>query len=444
MRTAVVAILIGFCFIACGKDGKSFLGLNFGTSDSGGGNGAGNKVYESYIVDPANLAAYKKYVSPLEGGSPDERRRWLNFLRYKTWYVAPVELQEISKDTLGVSFSEDQTQQLAIQTSKEIWIKASTFNTMSERDQANLIIHELVMSLYFIKYKSMTDFCHLLHKGIPGYDCRPMSELDELYPERVPQPLNVQDYQNIRRVTAFFIEMTEGRERTSEEIIRVLRENHFDSRLTALPSDHPPSKVPEEITLSSFNLTEVFEQLKAVNALPDKCNFVEMGVSEDCYVDVFDRSEEVGNTGVMVTYSVMGISPKKTAERMSEESFIRGLPLKAIRSQDTDGNDFYLISLVSKFKTEPEFGDRFRSTFLRAEINPLSPERSLKVNAVVSIPGVIIRVVKDGNGKTLRCDTDRPKARTPAEDVIVVTREDKHLPMLKWIAKRMPAHVICQ
>ncbi len=137
--------------------------------------GSSNDPNAKYAVDPSSLSAYKKYLEPIasnialresaaNGNSNNgyfTALRWQNFLKYKTWYVGPVDLPKISKDVLGTSFSSDQTQQLAFQTATTIWIQQDLFSQMTERDQANLLIHEFVMGVYFLKYKSFTEFCRI-------------------------------------------------------------------------------------------------------------------------------------------------------------------------------------------------------------------------------------------------------------------------------------------
>ena len=136
-----------------------------GTSDSGGGTGMNGKVFESYIVDPTQLPAYKQHLEVLlaniKSEKPDEPADYDKIFKIKTWYVAPIELDKISKDVLGVSFIKSDTQQIARQTSKEVWIDKRAYDAMNSQDQAKLLLHELVMNIYFFKFMTMTEMCRV-------------------------------------------------------------------------------------------------------------------------------------------------------------------------------------------------------------------------------------------------------------------------------------------
>lgn len=51
--------------------------------------------------------------------SPETEKMWVEIFKLRTWYIAPVDLTNVSKDTLGVSFFNNETQQIARQTSSE-------------------------------------------------------------------------------------------------------------------------------------------------------------------------------------------------------------------------------------------------------------------------------------------------------------------------------------
>ena len=186
-----------------------------GTSDSGGGTGIDGKVFESYIVDPTQLPAYKQYLDSLLKNIKSETSdgsRYDAIFKIKTWYIAPVELDKISKDVLGISFLKSDTQQIARQTTKEVWIDKSIFEKMNPKEQSELLLHELVMNMYFFKFMTISEVCKMSimtagEKNSEGC-LRNGVILDKAIPPEKTHPLTDQDNENIRFVTGWLLQNT--------------------------------------------------------------------------------------------------------------------------------------------------------------------------------------------------------------------------------------------
>src|SRR5262249_1430912 len=94
-----VRAMIGCALVCVSCSSSNSLSIRDGTSDSGGGNGVDNKVYERYIVHPENLPVFQQFLAPklqqLAMLAPHPElvipviKRWT---LYKTWYIAPVKL----------------------------------------------------------------------------------------------------------------------------------------------------------------------------------------------------------------------------------------------------------------------------------------------------------------------------------------------------------------
>ncbi|RYZ77206.1 MAG: hypothetical protein EOP06_30575 [Proteobacteria bacterium] len=140
-----------------------------GTGDGGGCNGVQNACYDSYAVDPTALDAYKEHLTSLmmkitQSAFPtDDKTRdaFATIIQSKTWYLLPMKLKTLPKERLGLEFSDDQTEQFAIQTSAEVWIDSNLFGQMNPKDQAQLLLHEVVMSVFLLKYKKFSDLCRI-------------------------------------------------------------------------------------------------------------------------------------------------------------------------------------------------------------------------------------------------------------------------------------------
>jgi hypothetical protein len=189
-----------------------------GTTDGNGGNGVDGRMYESYIVDPTELPAFKNVIldqlkifeAILPRSGPDaytdedilrQREKAKLLFLGKTWYIAPISLKSLNKKSIGVEFSQENTEQLAIQTEQEVWINAEAFNKMTEKDQATLIVHELTMTFYLNAQKGNRDFCKMF--GAPDSNC---ADIPDNKPRK--EKLDQTDYQKIRAATNFFMSIT--------------------------------------------------------------------------------------------------------------------------------------------------------------------------------------------------------------------------------------------
>lgn len=274
-------------------------GRSNGTADTGGGNGCDGKAYESYIVNPLELPAYTKYIQPMienldrqqneKDSKADQKHSFANFFKMKTWYISCVDLQPIDKSVLGVSFDKNNTQQLAIQKDREIWIANKFFKDMSLEDQAMLVRHEFVMSLYFLKFKSLSEICKIMSETMGGQECVGITpQVDLLTPKAPLRPLQASDYENIRRVTGFLKD--EGATAKLETIDQRLRDNGFDQRIfnsgmTLSGTDN------EKMTAAAYS--DIWNRAKFTNSLPDKCFFLESRKQEVCKLDFVEGNINV-------------------------------------------------------------------------------------------------------------------------------------------------------
>lgn len=258
--------------------------LSLGTGDGGGGNGVNYKLYEAYIVDPANLQAYKSHLKPIfdnlnhgfSNYGEDSRVNveapgWSTNLFYKTWYLAPVRTETISKDVLGISFTDHQSQQIAFQDERAVWIDSAYFENMALEEQARLILHEVVMAIYFIKFYSFSELCQ---KGIVNFDhestpagCSPAKALDEGLPHQTKRPLNASDYEHIRRITDWIYR--NGTSVQIDELYGQLYKENFDPRFFS-PMENG-SNQGSEIEFSS--LLNLLKESELLNKLPTNCVF---------------------------------------------------------------------------------------------------------------------------------------------------------------------------
>lgn len=278
-----------------------------GTSDSGGCNGFDNKCSDKFIVDPTQLEAYKTYIQPIfekfdnevaladsekypEHKTENKVKFLSNIAKLKTWYVAPVDLKKINKDVLGFSNIANDSQQIAIQTDQAIWIDKKVFEVMSPQDQANMISHEIVMMMYLLKYRKISELCDQLKARVDINSKCGINEsnidLDKWLPREEPKPLDANDNEIIRSVNFWF--MTEGTRLSVKDFYQKLNANKFDKRifnpgnLEHNSNDKKDESFKNKLEISYSDLFKMIETAKLTNNLPNKCNFLKLSIIEPC------------------------------------------------------------------------------------------------------------------------------------------------------------------
>lgn len=174
--------------------------ISMGTGDGGGGNTCKGKPIESYPYNVMNRPAFVKYVKPILDRTPEgDIRRLLTYaIRSKKWYAPPCDLKLLGAERIGTSI---ETEQGALQNFTEVWQSAKQLEevakrTDAERAEAELIVHEIGMSLRLIhldspkqqclSYAPKTDYCEGWNENRKGQ----------------PKDLTKRDYEMVRRFTA--------------------------------------------------------------------------------------------------------------------------------------------------------------------------------------------------------------------------------------------------
>lgn len=179
-----------------------------GTIDGGGGNSLQDKMLESYIVKPQDLAGFE-LVAPLlknlkkilnyETPNSDEiDPSYYGLIEHalnKSWYLIPVDLKTLTNDKLGAPFVSGTTQ-VAFQDLDAVWIDENAFNKMPLDEKAKLILHEIVMSLKLFKFES-DDTTILVFEGVK----RKLDKDLQVQPTRLPINISAEDVSQVRTVT---------------------------------------------------------------------------------------------------------------------------------------------------------------------------------------------------------------------------------------------------
>lgn len=428
-----------------------------GTNSSGGGTGVDGKVFESYSVDPTSLPAYTKFVRPL---LENIKRSSYNFIQYenifksKPYYIAPVALKKLGKDDLGVSFLKFDTQQIARQSLKEIWIDKGIFDSMEEKDQAELLVHEFIMSMYFYKFISFKELCKVSSYvgGIWGEKHEECTEekvyfFDTKMPAENPRSLNQEDNENIRYVTNWLLK--NAKNQISElDFVKILNLKKFDKRFFNPRTYEPERQSPEDVPTSAKDLLTAINASKLTNQMPDTCLVSPDGGEVPCMVEFSETT--IKNLGRDLPALLITVKSKESIiasaiMKVSEQSFgsIGTESLKLDGDFDEDGKPIYSI-WITDWRSKISVGDRMYNgeiIFRKSEEN----NRQLTIESLVFQMGVISSVNKVSNPS---CIAITPKNKS-LENGFVMYKNGTKLSEKLWADQKdmftneLPQRIYC-
>lgn len=369
------------------------VGSAAGTGDSSGGNGLQGKVFERYAVDITKTQAWISHIAPIEAHlsqTPhDENSDFKDVLtilaRTRRWYVAPVALNQIPKDKLGVNVFQDPIQQLALQTlNREVWIDQSMFDDskVSDLDRAYLLMHEKMVGLYLVRFLSFGDVVRLFSKtpedsADPGF----VALLEEKYKPEPLRNLTPQDYSNIRAMTDFM--MKEAIKVSSHgEIENALYRHQYDSRFfgphalnkrsTAESDAESAGSTPRNQKVSTLNLLNRLEQTSVVSYWPSTCR-VDDGSSAkaaNCKVGLEMKRSNEGGISVKLKFETAGLSGNQSIV------FHRIFPKQMLSGADQSATQTSVVELKRPLSS----GDGVVQFFgMGAPVNPASNRQELVV-----------------------------------------------------------------
>lgn len=288
-----------------------------GTGDFvGGGNGSKFKIYESNVERLVKIPSYNNKVKPLlikfdqlmnKLNQNDSQKAfpYSEFLtKMKLWYFSDDNLNSIDKETLGVIFNKEKTQQIALNKKREIWIDNKIFIKMKEEHQADLLVHEFVMNLYFLKYYSFYEICiignemGLYSKEENQIPCEGFKDV-QYFNSKEAMALNEDDYQNIRRVTDWFL--NDLKTASTDDLYNKLIYNNFDKRFIT------KGDTKKEIQLKGDEIEKIIKENFVTDSFPDTCKSTFSNTALNCsatlekttsnYTSAFNKLEFTINNG---------------------------------------------------------------------------------------------------------------------------------------------------
>jgi hypothetical protein len=267
-----------------------------GPSDGGGGDTCNGKMIESFKVNIMGLDEYKELVQPIveklkpktSDSTKNDNTPFLFSPVSKSWYIIDCKLQDIPKERKGLYLESYQT---AIHTSREVFIDSTSYNTMAKEERAKLLIHEMVMGYYLMKYMSIEDMCK-----VGGAECSPDALLIskwKMYRPETYRPLNEEDHQRIRAVTAWLWSQSDAL--TPENFVKVLKSNDFDKRFL----DQVDKTESVQFEVDPQILVRMFKKHQWSQTFPKFCQFdaITNASHSSCTTEVTSDIRDYGFAG---------------------------------------------------------------------------------------------------------------------------------------------------
>jgi hypothetical protein len=269
LRIVLVLSLMNF-LSACQKDGQGGpspqqRAIVEGPSDGGGGDTCNGKMIESYRADISGLDEYKEFVQPIlfkliASDGKGTASPFLLSAKLKNWYILDCKLQDIPKNRKGLFLESYQT---AIHTGREVFIDSVSYSSMAKEEKAKLLLHEMVMGYYLMKYMPLADICKA--SGNCSSDVLRVANWKIVRP--LPYvPLNAEDHQKIRAVTAWLWE--QGDHLSLEAFTKVLENNDFDKRFSLFNGGESKETYADPETI-----VRVLKKYQWTQAFPKFCQF---------------------------------------------------------------------------------------------------------------------------------------------------------------------------
>lgn len=379
----LLVLLSSFLLASCSEKGPqntllkgpissptSDIGTGGGTSDrGGGGNLIQGKPIDSYVVDITQFEEYKNLIQPMDQFINETTFREVEFKLLKaaakrmTWYLVPVELDELPKEKINTPFSSIQG---ARQYEKEIFLSQPILDQMTSEDRATLILHELVMVLFRVQFDEFEFYCGAFGDEKNRNEC--LSDLlksgdeESLAAREQKEFLTESQYSSIRNMTKWLLNHRESFDRN--EFIQKMIDQGFDARMFNASSLDSGDKRAE---LTRDQLRQMVDRQMRTGKMPKYCGFTEsqpMTAKQQCLVTMLERDGKfIVSMALIEADSSTGQKLELVFTRglqipVAEKVFKSGLKIKSIRlSEVSDLKDltidrYYLDVLISDVESD--------------------------------------------------------------------------------------------
>lgn len=137
-----------------------------GADPGGGGNGINGRPIESYAVSMMKVDSFTEFILPIIREVSQTHPRFASDMAHialnRNWFFVPVTLNKIPSHAIGVSFGDKDSEQMALQNLRAVWLDSNLFQSAESTNEsrAQLVLHEILMGIRLMRYKSSLDNCY--------------------------------------------------------------------------------------------------------------------------------------------------------------------------------------------------------------------------------------------------------------------------------------------
>ena len=118
---------------------------------------------KTYFTDITKLPAYVANLGPIFIKlSSDAKTPWETLINLKKWLFIPQKLDATHSANMSAHLIGEDAETIATQKNDDIWMQRNLFKGLSETEQAQVLLQEIITSIYLLKNLSDEDLCKLI------------------------------------------------------------------------------------------------------------------------------------------------------------------------------------------------------------------------------------------------------------------------------------------
>jgi hypothetical protein len=316
----------------------------------------------------------------------------------------------------------------------------SIYDQMNAKDQSDLLLHELIMNMYLLKFMTVAELCNssrILNgdKEEDGCGKKNRALLEKIMPDEKAHPLTDQDNENIRFVTGW-LKQNAQKEISERDFFRVLIYKGFDKRFFTPESENSTSLGDLKISRKEFY--QAIRGAKLTGNMPDVCFAGVNGAIKKCKVELEEKPVSVQSI------PIPGLNFRLSVENEIYVNidlvFNDEVTLSAYPQQDTtEDSIFYTMPLVD-WRNKIQIGDRIHSGFLIFKKENSNSQPGLILESVVLRPGIVLSIDKK---RDPICELRAPKVVKFFDDEISIRKENSVPSFIEQLFLTTPPFAAC-
>jgi hypothetical protein len=229
------------------------------------------------------------------------------------------------------------------------------------------------MSLFLIKYNSITELCQLLSINS---NCNYNVNQENLFKKTPKKSLDADDYIKIRNVVSWLLKNQNTID--TNQFLEILLINNFDQRV--FNAKRNSIQKIEPLELDETQVKNLYEKMLNLFEKPDTCNFLNLNQQIPCKIE-FNFKETFGYLQIQYKSEISNIFSANIWNK--SKYFMTSIYV------NEDFKNFYIIPIHPANLNTLNLGDKTYMTFLLVEKMGSSDNSELHIRAILLNPLII-------------------------------------------------------